>query len=156
LPLEEDYWLNYADKLRVTARAVIFNQANDEILVEKNPTVLDGFSNFVGGALKFGETLKQCIEREIFEETNVKTTSVSRLFLIENFFTYEAMKMHALEQFFEAQIETDDVVPNNSIATVSWLPLAQLMNVDLRPHAVRNAIAEGTFRELQYIVSKDT
>lgn len=154
VPLEDDYWLNFADKVRVRARAVIFDKSQKHILVEQNPTVIDAFSNFIGGGLKFGETLQECIEREIYEEIGTKPTSVKKLFTIENFFTYDSMKMHGLEQFFEVQLHTENVLPLKPSTHVAWLPLENLMEIDLRPHIVRNAITQGTLGEQSHIVNR--
>lgn len=67
-----DWWAD-GGWIRVSARAIIFNQAKDHILIERNFGDQNEFANFIGGGVEIGETLQSCIERELNEETDYRS-----------------------------------------------------------------------------------
>ncbi|MEM7800839.1 MAG: hypothetical protein AAF633_16730 [Chloroflexota bacterium] len=58
-------WLEKGTWIRITARAIIFNQAEDHILIEENLSPENIFFNFIGGGVEVGESLQSCITNVI-------------------------------------------------------------------------------------------
>lgn len=145
-------WLAKGERIRVSARAVIFNRVRDQILIERSGGGQSAFSNFIGGGVEVGETLQATIERELVEETNARLTRAQYLFVVENFFPHESEIRHSLEHYFEVELDREDVVPNNGGIEYSWVPIAELEAVDLRPLVVRDSIRAGTHRSVGHLI----
>lgn len=80
------------------------------ISVTDNRVLLVGMSGLVegmlywcppGGGVKFGESVRDAVEREILEETGLRATTGRFMFFRE----YLNPPLHALELYFEASIE---------------------------------------------------
>lgn len=137
-------WLEAGDRIRVSARAIILNSAGDAVLVEKNPHEPQGYANFLGGGVAVGEPLLDCILRELQEEVETEVVSAEYLFAVENFFDYRGQIRHSLEHYFRLALGEDEVRSKHPELEYRWVPISELPHVDLRPHAVRDQIANGT------------
>ena len=129
--------------IRVSVRAIIFNAAKDKILIEKHHWQQNVYFNFIGGGLEVGETFQQCIERELSEETDARIVQATYLFVVQNFFQRPAGVRHALEHYMQIELDREQVMPKNEGVEFSWVPLAELAELDLRPAIVRDCIATG-------------
>ena len=63
---------------------MLFNRQN-EILVSHEQIDTISFTKFPGGGLEFGEGPKDCIVREILEETGVEVEVLSHIYTCEDF-----------------------------------------------------------------------
>lgn len=148
-------WLSQGTWIRVSARAIIFNPARDQILVERNDWINYPFYNFIGGGVEVNETLQKCIAREIAEETDAQITGSRYLFVAENFFTHEGHVRHSLEHYFQIDLDRQNVASKGDGVTYQWLPIAQLSDADLRPRGVRDLIANNTLAQTTHLVLHD-
>ncbi len=148
-------WLDHGKWIRASARAIIFNQIRDHTLIERNHGVQNEYANFIGGGLEIGETLQACIERELIEETNARSTHAKYLFVVENFMNHQSKVRHSLEHYFEITLDREDVVPTNSGIVYTWIPIAELAVLDLRPVVVRDCIVDGTYGNVGHMILND-
>lgn len=149
-------WLAHAAWIRVSARAIIFNAAHDHILVERNDWIRYPFYNFIGGGVEVGETLQDCITRELAEETDARIVSARYLFVVENFFPQKDKTMHSLEHYFLVELDRETITPRNDGVEYQWLPVNDLPQTDLRPTIVRDAIADGAYRHTTHLILRST
>lgn len=119
-------WLAKGGRIRTSARAIIFDQRRERILVEKNLEIHSPFFNFIGGGVEVGETMVECIGRELVEETNAAISEARYLFVVENFTSYEDQVRHSLEHYFEMILDRTDVVATNPGLLYQWIPIGQL------------------------------
>jgi 8-oxo-dGTP diphosphatase len=147
-------WLEHADWIRVSARAIIPNPQHTHILVERNDWIDYAFFNFIGGGVEVGETLQACIARELAEETDAQIQSARYLFVVENFFPNEGKMMHSLEHYFLIHLNRANIAPRNDGVHFQWLPITDLAQTDLRPTIVRDAIADNTYRDTNHLILK--
>ena len=146
-------WLDEGEFIRTSARAIIFNRAKNRILIERISGIHREFSNFLGGGLDVGETLQACIERELNEETNAKVKRAEYLFVVENFIPHKSKIRHSLEHYFEIDLDCDNVAPRNMGVEYTWILIDELETVDLRPIVVRNSIIDGTYRQVNQMIT---
>lgn len=110
--------MNRRFNLRVYA--VIIND-NDEVLVADERRNGVSFTKFPGGGLQWGEGIKACIQREIFEELGIEC-SVGELFYVTDFFQVSAFRESDQLISFYYEVSVDPLaVPVTSHA----VPLAQ-------------------------------
>lgn len=86
----------------VRTRAVIFNR-DGQLLVQHHPA--EGFCRLPGGGLEVGETLADCVEREMKEETGL-SVKARRLLWVRDFLSQE--NDYSIEVFFLADIVGGD------------------------------------------------
>jgi len=58
---------------RLSIKALIFDDNNKFMMIKED----NGFWDFPGGALDFGESIKDCLRREISEEMGLTVTSIA-------------------------------------------------------------------------------
>ena len=146
-------WLADGRWIRISARALIFNAAGDRILIERNVGAQNEHVNFIGGGVEVGETLQECIARELAEETDAKIVHARYLLLLENFWSHDGEVRHSLEHYFEIGLDREEITPRYDNVEFIWTPIAALEGIDLRPAIVRNRIVDGTFREVGHLVA---
>lgn len=147
---EKDYKFNF----RV---AVVFIN-NDKILIQKNSN--DDYYSLIGGRVKYGETTKSAIIREIEEEIGIKTqeSELKLLNVVENFFVYDAQEIHEL--LFIYVTEHCDLLKNkDNIFTIDkensvnlWYKISDLNNIDLRPKLIIDSLKD---KKLKHTIVKN-
>ncbi|MEA3439758.1 MAG: NUDIX domain-containing protein [Chloroflexota bacterium] len=148
-------WLLENAQIRVGARAIIINSESDHFLVEKNLETRDQYLNFIGGGIELGETLEACIEREMQEETNAQVARMEYLFVVENFIEFRGETLHGLGHYYEVEIDRNEVQSYLDGIELVWLSIDELAQADLRPHIVRDFIADGSYRSVRHLISRD-
>ena len=68
-----------------------------KMLFVKN--ALGGYYYMIGGAVHLGETSRDCIEREVFEETGVHCKAVRSAIICENFFSGDRLDERICDKF---------------------------------------------------------
>jgi len=142
-------------QIGLSARAIIVNSEHDHFLAEKNLGTRDQYLNFIGGRVELGETLEACIKREMQEETSAKVIRMEYLFVAENFITFKGETLHGLGHYFEVEIDTKEVQSRLDGIELIWLSINELSQADLRPHIVRDVVADGSFRSVRHLISRD-
>jgi ADP-ribose pyrophosphatase YjhB (NUDIX family) len=108
--------LNFAhDKGRFNFRTAAVILHRDQVLIHRAER--DSFWTLPGGRVEFGESASAALTREMQEELGVSIKVERLLWLVENFFTYEAEDFHELALYFLATLppETDLTTKNEPI-----------------------------------------
>lgn len=140
---------------RPGGRAIIFDSTQSRLLIEWNHDVYDEYGNFPGGEIELGETLQECMVRELEEEVGATVTDFEFIFLHENFILFEGEYLHGLELYCELKLDSDEIRQQPGENEFLWLEVEKLGKVDIRPVLVRDRIIDGTYRDVRYRVSKD-
>jgi len=151
------YFQSMAEKglIRMGARAIITNSKEDKFLVEKNRCEPTKFFNFVGGGLDIGETLDECLKREILEETSAGISRMEYLFYVENFITYKTDIIHGIGFYYLLELERHDIKSANKDYEFLWYSQDELPDLDLRPYVVRDCIIDGSYQSINRLISRD-
>jgi ADP-ribose pyrophosphatase YjhB (NUDIX family) len=151
---EEQFFAEVAARkmVRPSVRAIIVR--DDHILVQR-PADGATASNyaFIGGEYEVGDTIESRLRRELEEETTVKLLSWRYLFVVENLFVHAGHRVHALEHYVLATIDNAEVESREDRLVQEWLPLNTLASVDLRPHVVRDVLAEGRHEHVRHMIT---
>ena len=126
---------------------------------------LGGYYYMIGGAVHLGENTKDCIEREVFEETGVPCKVVRTGIICENFFEGDRLderisgkKCHVLEFYYlmEAPKDSAFAVETDTDERLVWLPLDELDKYDVRPIMLKSKLKEAIDSStVMHIVNND-
>lgn len=140
----------YADTLRVRVCGICIVD-NKLLLVQHDRTIgNNAFWAPPGGGLTYGETMHECLKREMLEETGLQVT-VNR-FLFVNEFLHTPL--HALEFFFEVSITDGEVITGTDpeftgrqqlIKNVQWQSIKEILAIPI----------PDKHRVLQHLISLD-
>lgn len=130
-------------------RAFIFWE--NKILLCKQKKPCRNFWTLPGGCVERGETLEECVEREVFEETGIELKIDQMLFVRElinasrhRIEFYFLMKEPANQEVFKR------IKPCNEIGEVAFWKIEDLKTVILKPDCLPRLVQEilnkyGTF-----------
>lgn len=110
------------------AAAII--QENGRYLVTKRKagTHLGGLWEFPGGKREPGESLEQCLERELHEELDIEITQPRLRHVIQHAYPEKTVELH----FFECRISKGQPLPLGC-AEIRWVTAAELETLDTPP-----------------------
>lgn len=122
-------------------RAFIFFQNKILLCKQKNPP--RDFWTLPGGSLEEGETLVNCISREIFEEIGI-TFEIDKMLFVRELIN---SSRHRIEFYFLTK-KLDDkniyqkITPCNEIKEVRFFSIEELKSVNLKPNCLSDLIQE--------------
>ena len=143
-----------SNQIQHSGRAIIFDSAQQRVLVEKNLDAREGYVSFQGGSIKHGETSEECVIRELNEEIAVQVTNLKFRFVVENFIPFKGEYIHGIEMYYELTLLDEYVESQSEGFAYPWIDRRNLAAVDLRPTVVRDSILDGSFREVHHFVTK--
>jgi len=110
----------------IVVGAAVITNSRGEILIAQRRTedMLGGLWEFPGGKQENGETIRQCIEREIHEELGVKIETGDFLLTVNHAYSHFTMEMHT----FFAKIKSGRPKPLEC-QDFRWLKVKNLRDV---------------------------
>jgi 8-oxo-dGTP diphosphatase len=127
----------------IRCRGIILH--NGKLLVVRHPKDVS-YAALPGGHLEWGESIKDCIRREIIEELGVKP-EIGRLLYVNNFINKEGVQ--SVEFFFEivngGDYEGCEKLARthaHELAEISWASPAD--NIRILPEQLARDFKEGT------------
>ena len=105
----------------------------------------------VGGGVFLGETSKDCMEREIFEETGMKLKAKHLSVVCENFFKgkdglADGCDCHVLEYYYLLEVSDEDIKNCKTLTDngepLVWIPFEDFDKVVIKPDFIKERIDE--------------
>ncbi len=149
---QDQFFLAVASRRIPRIRIAGIVVADDAVLVQRPADEPHSCYAFIGGEYEVGDTFETRLRREFEEETNATLLEARYLFCVENHFHYSGNLIQQAEHYFLAKLDTNDVVSREPHLTQQWLPLAEFAKADVRPIAVRDAVADGSYLTKRHIV----
>ena len=115
--------------LKKVAAGIIRHQGKILIAQRKRGKSLEFLWEFPGGKLEEGETLEQCLQRELIEELNLPITV--KAYFMRSTYTYEFGTIE-LNAFF-ADCEKEDLSFHPDHEEARWVALEDLQGYDFPP-----------------------
>lgn len=127
--------------MEIACRAFIFWQKKILLCRQREPS--RGFWTIPGGSVKDGETLVECIRRELLEETNIVFETESLLFIRELINS----SRHRIEFYFSVKkLENQDfykeIKPYNEIGDIRFFKIEELEFIDFKPNCLSDLVQE--------------
>jgi 8-oxo-dGTP pyrophosphatase MutT (NUDIX family) len=116
---------------------------------------IEPYSFFIlpGGRVEFYETSKECLQREIEEETGYATQVTRPLWAVEDIYPFEGQDIHELCIYYEIVLPEDfpkdgsykreeaaKAFEGEKLYEFSWVPLKELKEIDLRPAYLKDRL----------------
>lgn len=136
--------------IRVSVRSICLHEG--AVLVQRHADDPASYHAFIGGGLETGERMEDRIRREYSEETDRQVVRAEYLFVVENRVRTAAGILHSLEHYFSVELDSHDVRSREAHLVQSWLPLSELAAYDVRPHVVRDAIVDGSWKTRKHLI----
>lgn len=125
--------------MRINVRALIIR--DDKILLCKN--IKGGFYFLPGGGLEEGETINQCIVRELQEETNIKESEIlinKNIETIEHIFEDKGIKYHEINLVKNVYVTTGLIKSQEDHLEFEEVSLKELGTYKLLPEKIKKYI----------------
>ena len=143
--------------IRTAARAIIIR--DNKLLAIKMRDRSGEFYILPGGGQNHGETLKECLIRECYEELGVQI-SVSQLLYVREYigknhqFRNSHGSFHQVESVFRCQLMQPDALFNSidkdkKQVGIEWLPLNNLQQYTLLPSTIKAYFTTVDFKPPQ-------
>jgi len=152
MPEREDFLTRVAEKgdIRISVRSICLH--DDAVLVQRHADDPSSYYAFIGGGLETGESMEDRIRLEYGEETDRRVVRAQYLFVVENRVRTAAGILHSLEHYFSVELDSHEVRSRERHLVQCWLPLSELSAHDVRPHVVRDAIVDGSWKTRKHLV----
>lgn len=128
----------------VLVTAAIIESSDNRILVAQRDTsrILEAKWEFPGGKVEPGETLEECLQREIMEEFSVRISPPLRFFMTD--YSYEDFDVRLC--CMKTRLVDNDIVLSDHVA-VQWVHPGELLSLDLVPADIEVAKALNKWRD---------
>ena len=141
-------WLFKAENAVCELRVAAVLVAEGRILVQRE---VDGDEYALpGGHVKVGETLKNALKRELFEETGLRVACRRLLWSEESFWQWNGKQAHGIAFYYSIELTADAALPREGVWTAQrdnprveygLLPIERLKNVTIYPEFLKDEIA---------------
>ncbi|MFX1505192.1 MAG: NUDIX hydrolase [Promethearchaeota archaeon] len=121
----------YPQRPWVSAHGIIFDEKRKKILLTKRaapPKALFWFPP--GGAIDLGETVKEGLKREIYEETDISVRNLQFINYIDGI-TRDAnnnVEFHFVVFMFEAEYVSGTIKAKDDALEVKWVSIEEIMS----------------------------
>lgn len=119
------------------ARAVI--RRDGQLLLARQRT--KSWSFLPGGHVEPGERVEAALARELAEELGTGAEVVGFVGTVEHRYVEDGVTHHEMNLVFDVVIDAATPVSQEDHLEFHWLPLDQLAHADVRPSALKNALA---------------
>lgn len=127
--------------MRINLRCLIIRE--NKLIVCKN--IKDGFYFLPGGGLEEGETINQCIVRELKEELDINPNEIlidKNTDIIEHIFESNGTKYHEINLIKNVYINVEYIKSCEDHIAFEEINLEKLKDYNLLPLKIKNAILE--------------
>lgn len=122
------------DKINVRVYAIIIKDG--KVLALHEEYVGEQLMKFPGGGLEFGESVLQCVQRELEEELNIKVKNIEHLYTQEDFLVSKFRNSEQLLSIYylaEMIDENELLIMDPCIEKIEWVSLTAEENPFLLP-----------------------
>jgi 8-oxo-dGTP pyrophosphatase MutT (NUDIX family) len=131
--------MSTAPRTEIIARAAIRRDAH---LLQARERGRE-WSFLPGGHVEPGEPIEAALAREIAEELGTEASVGAPLGVVEHGYHHDGAAHHELNLVFDVAITDPDPTSREEHLEFHWQPLDTLPTVDVRPRALRDALAAG-------------
>lgn len=123
------------------AAAFIRNAAGELLVIKRKMDPGKGTFDLPGGFADIGETLEECIRREVEEETGLTVTKSTLICTLPNKYHYSGFDVPTLDAFFECSVaDATALKAADDAADAQWIALTDIHTEQFGIRSVRHAL----------------
>ena len=123
--VKEDAYIPVAPSHTIGVGAVVINKKNELLMVRDRIHTAKSPYKLPGGMVEHADTLRDGVEREVWEETGIKAKIIKMVSLL-NSFPYRFNKSNMYIVFHLEALSTDiNVIDTDEIEEAIWMPLEE-------------------------------
>jgi 8-oxo-dGTP pyrophosphatase MutT (NUDIX family) len=116
------------------------------------------FYTLPGGRIEMLENSREALRRELMEELEIDTEIGEMFLFLENFFDYDGLEFHELNQFYTTKILGGKKIQNledfedaeGKGITSSWVTKEEIKDMDLRPYYLKDIIINSDMKNIPF------
>ena len=125
----------------ISTAILVLVRKKDSLLLVHARNFKGTFNSLVAGFLETGETLEECVAREVKEETGMEVKKAEYLFSLPNIYVYSGFTVHTLDLFFRCTVtDTLHYQAMDDAADVFFLPLKDIHTEDFGLSSIRKGV----------------
>ena len=116
---------------RISIKALILNEAKDKFLISQE---YDGKWDLPGGGLDFGETVQDCLKRELKEEMGLEVVTVSgspSYFFTSQFQAGTRIGMWYANILYETTVKDLKITPSEECEAIRFVSPSEVTGLDV-------------------------
>ena len=117
--------------------------------IETVESIYGGYYYMIGGGVHLGENSRECVEREVYEETGIKCKACRIAIICENFFlgkggSIDGKECHELEYYYLMDIPDNGsfIDKTDESEKLVWVPIDDFAKSDIRPPFLKERLKE--------------
>lgn len=132
-----EYFLNPS----AASAAFILNSRGELLITRRRVDPGKGTLDLPGGFADIGETIEECIKREVLEETGLTVTPTRLFCTLPNKYRYSDFDVPTLDFFYECAVEDESALKaSDDAADAMWVPLDEIHTEQFGLRSVRHAL----------------
>lgn len=136
--------ISMAEKFIVSCYGLVFDGGN-LLMVKQRSGHWAGKWILPGGKLELGESFKQCIEREVFEETHCRVKAVKELSVVSSYSPDSAFEKQVVLVFYLCKFIDGEPKKGDGVDAAEWVDASRFERLsagDIVPPQVFNVVSD--------------
>ncbi|MGL5429454.1 MAG: NAD(+) diphosphatase, partial [Vibrio sp.] len=126
---------------------IVAVRKSQQILLAQHPRHRNGMYTVIAGFVEVGETLEQCVAREVLEETGIEVTNI-RYFGSQPWAFPSSMMMAFLADYHRGELKPD----YSELSDANWFELDKLPQV-APSGTIARALIEQTLADIRHEIT---
>jgi len=116
------------------AVSAAITQGDRLLLVRRANEPYKGLWSLPGGLVELGETLRDAVRREVYEECSIEVEPHDIVAVLQDIASEEGVKAHHFIIIcFRAEVKTGSIRPGSDVVEVKWFRFDELEGVEMTP-----------------------
>jgi len=128
----------------------ILNENGELLVCKRAKDPAKGTWDLPGGFVDDNETAEEALEREIYEELQVKILHTKYLFSLPNNYLYGGLTIPTLDIFYQCSVnDINKIIPTDDVEDCFFVKLEDINPLHFGLNSIRNALIKFKLQNIQ-------